>query len=132
MVDARGEATGIARKIGGEWFGRKQADGGDGPRGGRVFKRGPGLVEGKETGDGMRSGCAGAADRTMCGRGSVLPPGPPFFFSRVYFSFEPSESRYFGSFCEVCPAVLHRLYYFFFGVCPAARILDFSSILVAI
>ena len=45
------------------------------------------------------------------------------------FLFEPSESRYFGSFCEVCPAVLHRLYFF---SCPAVRILAFLSILVAI
>ena len=116
MVDARGEATGIARKIGEERFGRKQADGEDGPRGGRVFKRGPGLVEGKETGDGMRSGCAGAADRTMCGRGSVLPPLGPGF--RVYFFVRALGEPLFWFFLRGVSSRTASAVLFFLSSCP--------------
>lgn len=121
MVAGRGgeKASGIARgrEIGGRlvWLemgrgekSREVAGYLKGVSGSQAWSRG----KKKTGGGGMRSdpsACAGAgrADRTMCAA-PVRCCGPPVSFVYV-FAFKPLRAVFLFFYCELYPAVLHRL-----------------------
>jgi hypothetical protein len=110
MVDARGEASVNARVIGGEWFGRSRRMEAMGRAVAGYLKGVQAWSRGKKPETGCDLGAPGRRIEPCAARFGAAAWAPVFV---CIFSFEPSGNPFFGSFCEVCPAVLHRLYFFF-------------------